>query len=302
MSETDVWDALIVGGGPAGLSAAIWLARYHRSVLVLDSGEPRNQPTWAVHGFPGLPEVPPLTLRRRLRDQAEAAGARVRAALASECHGRKDGFDLRLADGPVLRARRVLFAFGRQDVVPEIEGMEAAFGISVFHCPDCDGPTVRGRSVAVLGSDAEAVALALFLTPWASRLTLIAAESPAPQLRARLDRAGVETRSGSVKRLRSTDGLLESIDLDDGAALPADALFFHLGTYPACELAQALGCDCDTGGHVSVDHGQETSVPGIYAAGDLTGHPYLAIAAAADGVRAALSIHRSLLPAELELG
>lgn len=301
MNEPDRWDAIVVGGGPAGLSAAIWLARYHRSVLVLDRGNPRNEPTWAVHGFPGLPEVPPLTLRRRLRDQAEAAGARIAQVRALECRGGREEFEVIRDDGPPLRARRVLLAFGRQDVIPEIDGIEEAYGTSVFHCPDCDGPTVRDRNVAVLGGDVEAAALALFLTPWARRLTLLADEPPADRLRGRLDAAGIEVRLAGVQRICSTDGLLDSVVLDDGAELPFDALFFHLGTYPSCGLASSLGCDCDAGGHVAVDRGQCTSVPGIYAAGDLTGQPYLAVAAAADGVRAALSIHRSLLPAELEL-
>lgn len=302
MTVGPAYDAVIVGGGAAGLSAALWLGRYHRRVLVLDEGAPRNEPTWAVHGFPGLPEIPPETLRRRLREQVESAGAGVQAATAVGCEGRKDAFVVETGAGERIPARRVLLAFGRRDRVPEIPGLAEAYGTSVFHCPDCDGPTVKDRRVAVLGADDDAVRLALFLTPWASELTLLTGDdTPGEPARALLDETGVRLVPGGVRQVRSSNGLLERIELVDDRQVTCDALFFHLGTYPSCQLAAILGCDCDTGGHVRVDRGQETTVPGIYAAGDLTGHPYLAITAAAEGVRAALAMHRSLLPPELEL-
>ncbi len=305
MSSEAVFDAIIVGGGPAGLSAAAWLGRYRRRILLLDAGDPRNEPTWAVHGFPGLPEVPPLTLRRRLRQQASDAGAELRAGMVVGLEGDKGAFEARTGEGESIRARRVLLCYGRKDVVPEIDGIDRAYGTSVFHCPDCDGPTVAERRVAVLGGDPPAAALALFLTPWAARVTLLPRPEDPPltaDLAERLRRHDVAVVPGHVVRLDSRQGQLRTIRFEDGRELGADALFFHLGTFPACDLAAAMQCDCDAGSHVRVDHGQETSVPGVYAAGDLTGHPYLAVTAAAEGVRAALAMHRSLLPAGLEIG
>ncbi|MGH7475724.1 MAG: NAD(P)/FAD-dependent oxidoreductase [Longimicrobiales bacterium] len=296
------FDVVVVGGGPAGLAAALWLGRYRRSVCVLDSGEPRNQPTWAVHGFPGLPEIPPLTLQRRLAEQAEAAGARLRPLAAVAIRGIKNEFELATTDGGTVRARRVLLAFGRRDRLPELDGLPEAYGTSVFHCPDCDGPTVLGKSIAVLGSDRDAAALALYLTPWADAVVLLpGADALDAELATRLARAAVAVIPGTVVRLESEDGMLRSVHFEGGRQLEADALFFHLGTYSPCDLHAHLGCRTDAGGHIEVDRAQETSVPGVYAAGDITGHPYLAIVAAAAGVRAALAMHRSLLPAALEL-
>ncbi len=298
------YDAIVVGGGPAGLAAALWLGRYGRRTVVIDAGEPRNEPTWAVHGFPGLPEIPPLTLRRRLREQAAAAGAEILEGFVSGAGGEKDAFTLRDEGGSEWRSHRLLLAYGRKDVVPQIQGIEAVYGTSVFHCPDCDGPTVAGQRVGVLGGDLDAAGLALFLTSWTPYIVLIPhpADGPLdPSTRVTLERHGVNSRTGRVVRLEADGAALRAAHFDDGGQIRLDALFFHLGTFPACDLAAHLGCEADRGGHLGVDRGQQTSTPGVYAAGDLTGHPYLAATAAAEGVRAALAIHRSLLPADLEI-
>jgi thioredoxin reductase len=298
------WDAAVIGGGPAGLSSALWLARYRRSVLVLDDGRPRNEAAWAVHGYPALPDPDPEALRRRIRDQAQEAGAAFDTLRAAGIDGGKDSFRIELEEGPPIMARRVVLAYGRQDRVPDLPGIRELYGRSVFHCPDCDGPGVVGARVAVLGHDRDAAALALYLLTWAERVALLT-NGLEPDLtddaREVLERNGVAVITRAVHALESRDGALREARFDQGA-IALDALFFHWGSDPTSRLGPTTGCECDDGGRILVDpRTMETSVPGVYAAGDIVGRPYLAITAASDGVRAALAIHRSLLPPEFEL-
>lgn len=297
-------DAVIVGGGPAGLSAALWLARYRRRVRVFDAGEPRNAVTDAVHGFPGIPEAPPAEFRRRIRDQAIAAGADVRTGYVVDMEGHKDRFLVRLRDGAPVRCKRVLLAYGRRDEIPDIPGLDEAYGTSVHHCPDCDGPTIADEPAGVIGVDRQAAGLALFLLTWTERVTLFLDGRPArlsDQSRGVLRSHGIAVRHEKIDRIRHHAGQMEAVDLAGAEPVPIRHLFFHLDTPPSTSLGERIGCAAGEYGDLVVDAGQETTVPGVYAAGDIAGHPYLSVSAAAEGVKAALSIHRSLLPSEFEL-
>lgn len=298
---TSKLDVLVVGGGPAGLAAALWLARYRWSVLMLDAGAARNQPAWAVHGYPGITDPSPSELRRILRDQAIAAGAECAQDEVLAITGEKNRFVVETGSGQSVGARRVILAYGLRDYIPAIPGVAELYGGAVFHCPDCDGPSVAGLRVGVLGWDRTGAAQALYLLTWTPHITLLAHGCPidlTPKAARALDDSGIALRPETIERVVASERGLSTVELEGGASLPLDALFFHLGTEPRCVIANQLGCTLDDEGYLDVDRGQETSVPGIYAAGDITGHPHLVVSAAAEGVRAALTIHRSLLPAE----
>jgi thioredoxin reductase len=296
------WDAVVVGGGPAGLSAAYWLARYRRRTLVLDDARPRNEDAWAVHGYPGLKDLKPAHLRRQLQDQATEAGALVQRRRVGRVSGEKGLFLVEDTRGDRVAARRVVLAYGRTDRVPDLPGLQELYGTSVFHCPDCDGPSVAGLDVGVLGHDRPAATLALYLLTWVPRVVLLTnglEPDLEPAALATLQRNAVGVETARVDRLEGRAGSLQRVRLADERQVPLQALFFHWGSDPASELGEQAGCDHDAGGDVVVQRDtMETSVPGIHAAGDLVGRPYLAIIAAAEGVRAALAIHRSLLPEE----
>lgn len=299
MSSTPHLDVAIAGGGPAGLAAALWLARYRRRVTVFDAGSSRNQPAWAVHGYPGLADPAPASLRSALREQARSAGASVERGEIVAVQGEKDAFTVRTAEDRSIIARRVILAYGMRDYIPAIEGVEELYGSSVFHCPDCDGPGVTGRRVAVLGWDRRGANLALYLLTWTDQVILLAHGCPLELDAHALDTLrsnGVAIRTEVVERAVAENGALRHVRLNGGDCVDIDALFFHLGTEPRCPLAADLGCALDDNGYIRVDRGQETSVPGVHAAGDITGHPHLVVTAAAGGVHAALAIHRSLLP------
>lgn len=282
----------------------MWLGRYGRRVIVLDTGQPRNAPTWAVHGFPGMPDVPPHELRRRLKEQCLARGVDFRDARVTELSGEKDGFLAVVDRGDPSGGRRVVLTFGRKDLLPPVPGIEELYGTSVFHCPDCDGPSVRDARVGVLGSDRHAAALALFLLYWARSVVLLAdgsTDEPDDDVAGRLAAASIDLRRETITGFSARAGRLAEAHLEDAGTLPLDAIFFHPRTVPGCDLGGEVSPRCDAGGHLEVDRSQETSIPGVYAAGDLTGNPYLAISAAAEGVKAALAIHRSLLPERFSL-
>jgi thioredoxin reductase len=298
---SDVRDVLIVGGGPAGLSAALWLARYNRRVLVIDSDQPRNDPAWGVHGYPGIVDPSPDELRERIHDQAINAGAEYEASEVRTITGEKNEFVAGFTDGRELHARRVILAYGLRDHIPRVDGITELYGRSVFHCPDCDGPTIQDHDIGVLGASRDSANLALYLLHWAADVVLLtngAGDDVPGSARAVLDAQGIRVIDAPVRRAVAAEGRLERVEFADAPALPLHALFFHLGSEPCCDIGEVLGCDRDDDGYISVDRGQETSVPGIHAVGDITGHPHLAIVAAAEGVRAALAIHRSLLPAD----
>jgi thioredoxin reductase len=297
----DALDVLIVGGGPAGMSAALWLGRYRRRVTVIDAGAPRNEPAWAVHGYPGVPDPTPTELRRRLYEQAQGAGATIVTGEAVHVAGDKGNFSVTLEDGTRLSARRLILAYGLRDYVPELEGVAELYGTSVFHCADCDGPAFLGSRLGVIGNDRYGANMALYLRQWTEDITLLPCgrelELDEEGL-AVLAEAGIPVRREKVLSLVGHGGNLTQVELEGGEALRLDALFFHLGSEPRCDLAELLTCETDEDGYIAVDRGQETSCPGVHAAGDITGPPHLASIAAAEGVRAALAIHRSLLPAE----
>jgi thioredoxin reductase len=298
------YDAIIIGGGPAGLSAGLWLARYRRSVVILDSGKPRNDDTWAVHGYPGLVDPPPHALRRVLIEQAQEAGAEWRGADVDRVTGEKNNFTVHLDDGTAMTARRVILAYGKRDNLPDVEGAIELYGRSVFHCPDCDGPSVVGKRIGVFGWNKSAAQLTLYLLTWAESTALFTngneLELSKKALKV-LEKYQVPIRTERIERLRAVNGCLVAVDLQNLQPVPIDALFFHLGSPLATDIANRLGCKRESGTDLKIDRAHQTTVPGIFAAGDIVGPPYLAVTAAAKGVTAAMGVHRSLLPPDQEL-
>ena len=297
--RTTPFDVMIVGGGPAGLSAALVLGRACRRVLLLDGGTYRNDPTRRVHGFLTRDGATPRALRAVARAQLAPYDVTCVDAKVTQIARRGTRFRARLADGHTVRARRVLLATGMRDHVPDFPGFQAIDGRSAHHCPYCDAWEWRGRSVAVYAST-KGVDYALALTAWTSDVVLITHGRRAPRGdgAARLRRHGVRVETRPVTRLVSRRGALDAIELESGDPLARDALFFHLGMEQASELPGHLGCAFEGSGFVRVDASCRTSVTGVYAAGDLTPGPQSVVWAAAEGARAAAALHQDLRRSE----
>jgi thioredoxin reductase len=299
MSGNDLYDVIVVGGGPAGLAAALWLARYRQRVRLFDRGNPRNEPTWAVHGYLGLDDPPPMELRRIGREQAERAGAEIVEATVRSVGGEKDGFRVTLEDDAELRCRRILFATGLRDIIPEIPGLTDFYGSTIWHCPDCDGPTAEGLRVGVIGWGTQIAAFCMQMLTWTDRLVILThGREPelSPPVRAALQRNGIPVRTDALVRIQGSGGRVERVVFADGSHEEFDTIFFHIATGPGSSLPAELGCEANEEGILQVDADFETTVPGAYAAGDIVHGSKLAIRAAADGTRAAIGIFRSLIP------
>lgn len=303
------YDVLIVGGGPAGLSAALVLARARRSVLVVDDGQPRNASAEHVGGYLGLEGIGPLELLARGREQVAAYGVEVRDGRAvSACEARHgDGFEVTVEDGTVFRGRKLLLCTGVSDELPEVEGARSFYGRGVHHCPYCDGWTWRDRPLAAFGRPDHAISLALSLLTWSPDVTVLTHGERVPDdLAARVRANGLKLRTRRVRRLVGrTDGAdgdgsdgdraaLGGAELEGGETLRLDALFFSARRNQHSDLPRLLGCTLDDLGEVVTDRQQGTGVRGLYLAGDASGDVQFVIAAAAEGAKAAVHINREM--------
>jgi len=300
------FDVAIVGGGPAGLSASLFLARFLHSVALIDSGDPRNWETRGINCFLGLPSIEPAELRERGRAEARKYGVElIDDAVKDASRLTDDRFSLTLDCGDPIAARRVLLAIGLRDVWPDIPGLEKVYGETAHVCPDCDGYEARDRKTVVIGTGRKAVGMALNLATW-TREIIVCTNGLPPNMDeveycAKLDALNIPVLTEKVLRLGERRGTLHCLELDGGMSLDADKIFFAIGQYPADDLGAQLGCNRDDDGHIIVDKHYQTSVPGVFAAGDIVPGSQLAIAAAADGAIAAVTIHKSLVPDELKL-
>ncbi len=300
-SANETVDVGIIGGGPAGLSAATWSARYLHSVVLVDSGDPRNWETRRINGFLGLPGIRPAEMRERGRETARHFGATLVDGEVIRAERRDDDmFELCLQGGGRIGARRLLLAIGFRDVWPDIPGLARVYGANAHVCPDCDGYEARDKRVVVIGNGRHAVGMALNLTTWTRDLVICTNGRPPeldkPEYCEKLEALGIRVLTDPVTRVCYDGTTIECLELADGSRLAADKVFFSIGQYPADDLGAQLGCDRDNGGHIIVDEHMHTSVPNVYAAGDITPGAQLAIAAAAEGAIASLAIHKSLVP------
>src|SRR5688500_2395143 len=304
-SGPDVYDVAIVGGGPGGLSAALWLARYLPSVVVIDSGDPRNWETRGINGIIGSQGIRSPELREHGRKDAASFGATfVDDTVLTLQNLNSERFSLKLQNNGVLLARRLLLAFGLKDRWPSIPGLGDCYGETAHVWPDCDGYETRDCKTVVIGSGRKAVAMALNLTTWTKRIVICTNGEPADMTQAYLDKLkslNIPVIEAKVTRISSADGNIRCMDLEGGMSLDCERLYFAIGQYPADDLGAQLKCDRDEGGHIEVDDKYHTSVINVFAAGDITPGPQLAISAAAEGAIAALAIHASLVPESRKL-
>ena len=289
-------DVVVIGGGPAGLSAALMLGRCRRRVIVCDDSHPRNAAARALHGYLTRDGIPPLQLLQLGREELRPYGVELRRVTVTDIVRASHGFDVQLDTGERLPARAVLVATGVRDHLPEIAGLEECYGISAHHCPYCDGWEARDRAIAVIGHGAGGAALALSLRTWSDRVALCtngrARISGAH--RAKLAAHRVRVVEGPLARVDHHDGSVRALVLQAGESVPCDVVFFAGRQTPQSDIPKRLGCELTRKGTVKTDRLGHTCVPGLYVVGDASRDVQFAIVAAAEGAKAAVAINKSL--------
>jgi len=296
--EPPLADVLVVGGGPAGLSAATWAARYRRSVLVVDSGQYRNRWASQSHGYLGNDPGDPMELLDRARtDLGRYPEVTFCEGEASAVRRAADGRFVVTVAGEEYAGLRLILAMGVADTFPEIDGFFDHYGTSVFHCATCDGYEAQGRSVVILGWGEQVAAFAIGLLEWAGRLTVVTEGRPLEgdgRHRQALAGHGIGLVEDDAVELLGEPGELRGVRLSGGDVIDADMVFFSIAHSPRLELARQLGCNLDESECLCVDRDGRTSVDGCYAAGDITpGFQLVAVAVgkgAAAGVACAISL------------
>jgi thioredoxin reductase len=293
--ETTAHDVAVIGGGAAGLSAALVLTRARRRVVVIDGGAPRNAPAAHMQGFISRDGLPPSELLELARAEVRGYGAEL---LADEVVEVADGFSLHLASGRTLGARRIVLATGATDVLPEIAGARERWGRDFLHCPYCHGWEVRDRPLGVLAS----VEHAQLLRQGSDDVVLFAhTESPSPDERTALAARGIEVVEGRVARFAVVEDRLAAVELEDGRSIPREAVFMRPTLRPnAPELIAQLGCEVDAGGFVRAGAAGETSVPGVWAVGNVANPRAQVITAAGEGSAAAIALNNDLVREDVE--
>ncbi|HEX2250665.1 MAG TPA: NAD(P)/FAD-dependent oxidoreductase [Gemmatimonadales bacterium] len=296
------YDCIIVGAGPAGLSAALMLGRCRRNVLVCDMSEPRNARSKGIHAFLTRDGISPGELvdlaRREIQRYPTVEFRQVEILDATRS---PDGFRVVGTDGRQLSCRKLLLATGVVDELPDIEGLLSLYGTSIHHCPYCDGWEWRDHPVAIWGRGEQGLTLALGLTVWTNDLVLCT-DGPSglsPEDLEQLGREGIEVQEERIARLEGNDGKLERIVFQNGESLPRQALFLGVNQHQRSELARKLGCRFTSKGAVDTGTCEATDVPGLYVAGDASKEAQFVIVAAAEGAEAGMAINKALLKDDL---
>jgi thioredoxin reductase len=303
-SSGPIYDVVIVGAGPAGLSAALVLARACRRIVIIDAGHPRNSAARHVNGFFTRDGISPEELRKAGRGDLAKYGMEVLLDTACEAHAVmksakqpfSTAFRIHTEKGRRLIGRKVLFATGMRDKLPDFEGIRESYGTSIHHCPYCDGWEHRAKHLLAYGPDpCEASGLGLILRGWTHEVTVLTnGNNLGADDRNRLDRNGIRYDQNRIIRFVHQSGQLEGVELESTGFLPAAAMFFYAAEKSRCDLARTLGVPCDDefSGHTT--RKQKTDVPGVFLAGDADGDIQFAIVAAAEGATAAVAINREL--------
>jgi thioredoxin reductase len=295
------WDCIIVGGGPAGLSAALMLGRCRRRVLLCDAGEQRNLRSHGLHGYLTRDgTAPDEFLRLGRRELGRYGTVECRELTIVDAVREDAGFHLRAADGSRLRSRKLLLATGVVDELPALDGLDPLYGTSVHHCPYCDAWEWRDHPLAAYGEGEPACGLALSLTFWSRDVLLCTGGAEVPsETAARLQAAGVQVREEPVARLEGRNGKLECIVFAAGEPAARSALFVLPGQRQRSPLAERLGCRFTEKGAVHTGTCEVTNVPGLFVAGDASKDAQFVVVAAAEGTEAAMAIHKALMKEDL---
>jgi thioredoxin reductase len=292
----ELYDCIIIGGGPAGLNAAVVLGRCRRRVLLFDTEQYRNRYSHGMHNYLTRDDVLPMDFLKICHTELEKYS--VQRIMKKIVRGQKSNeiFEVKDEDGRLYHSKKLLVATGLSDNVPEIPGFRELYGKSVFHCPYCDGWEVRNKRVGIYARNKEGWELALALKAWTDTVVLYTdgKNKVKPEQQKYLDANDIPVVRLPIERLEGTDGQLEAVVFRNGEKASCDALFFVNGYTQQCNLAEAFGCEMSKKGVVSTNRFQQTNIPGLYVAGDAARDMHFVVVAAAEGAKAGVIINKEL--------
>lgn len=297
------YDVVVIGGGAAGLSAGLVLARARRTVAVVDAGGPRNAPAAYMQGFLSRDGHPPQDLLTLGRDEVTSyGGTLIDGSVAAATRRADSGFEVRLDNGSVLTARRLLVATGLHDVLPDIPGVRERWGRDLLHCPYCHGYEVRDQPLGVLGGTDDAVQHAQLIRQWSPDVVLFThTDTLAAPQREQLAAREIGVVEGTVQRLVVEDDHLTGVELEQGRVVRRAAVFVRPRFVASTDLLVSLGCDVDGDGWVRADAIGHTTVPGVSVAGNVANPRAQVITAAGEGSAAAIALNADLVDDDVHI-
>ncbi|GGE44879.1 thioredoxin reductase [Pullulanibacillus camelliae] len=302
----EMYDVAIIGGGPAGLNAALVLGRSRRRVVVIDEELPRNAVTRESHGFLTRDGITPTEFRRIAKEQIlKYPSVTFQPDIVKSVTGKDGDFQLQLAGSEVaVQSRKLLFAMGLKDVLPDINGISEVYGTSAFVCPFCDGWELRDKQISVIGLNDLSLHLLKLLSGWTQKLTLLTDGSAvlSPDQRSEIHLHGIPIIEDKIEHIESSQGDVKRIIFHSAPPVECEGIFFSPTLIQSTDIPKKMGCVVSSNGHhvmkIDTDLMGRTNVSGVYAAGDASGVPFQLIAAASSGATTAAAIQLDLLDAE----
>ncbi|RYY98339.1 MAG: NAD(P)/FAD-dependent oxidoreductase [Chitinophagaceae bacterium] len=300
----ELFDCIIIGGGPAGLNAAVVLGRCRRTVLLFDTEKYRNRWSHGMHNYLTRDHVPPAEFLRLCAPELEKYGVqKLKKMIVRATRNHDDVFEVTDSEGTMYFSKKLLVATGLRDNLPELEGFREMYGKSVFHCPYCDGWEVQDKQLAVYAKAKDGSELAMALKTWTDQVTYFTDGARIkPGTREYLEACGVTIITEPLEKLVGDDGQIRAVRLRDGSERSCDALFFVNGFTQQCDLAEAFGCNVGRKGAVITNRQQQTNIPGLYVAGDAARDVHFVVVAAAEGAKAGVNINKELIKEGIERG
>jgi len=298
-----VYDVIIIGGGPAGLNAAVVLGRCRRKVLMFDIGRQRNRFSSGMRNYLTRDNIPPLEFLTIAYSEAERYGVAFKAVEIVHAEKLSTGiFVTKDKNGINYYSKKLLIATGLRDNIPSISNVDAFYGKSVFHCPYCDGWEVRDKNIGVYARNKNGVELALSLQTWSKKITLYTdgRNYLKPIEQQILDKKSIGCNFKKIIGLEGKNGILRNIVFQDHEKQRCNALFFVNGYKQQCNIARTLGCQMNKKGVVITNRLQQANITGLYVAGDASKDMHFVVVAAAEGAKAGVSINKELQKEEFK--
>ena len=293
----ELFDCIIVGGGPAGLNAAVILGRCRRRVIIFDTGNQRNRHSHGMHNYLTRDDILPKEFLKFSHIELKKYGVRSKSKKIINARKNQEGyFEVYDEDGVIYFSRKLLVATGLSDNIPEIIGIKEMYGKSVFHCPYCDGWEVKDKRIAVYARNKEGWELAVNLKAWSDHIMYFTdgKYKLKPHQKQQLEACEIPVIVTPIESLTGKNGHLEKIVLKTGELIECQALFFVNGYTQQCNLAEAFGCEMSKKGVVVTNRFQQTNIPGLYVAGDASRDMHFVVVAAAEGAKAGVIINKEL--------